>query len=365
MKTYIFSHSPRLTLQIIFRVILGGYILGLVVYLLMRISLGGLFWWLALLNDFAVVLFLPLPLVVILCILFRFRWLVIIGFGLALIISFWFAPYFIPKTRVSSGGSVLSVVTFNVWGQNSRLDDVQIWLRGIAADVVVIQEIPERYAIYGIPELDDIYPYQRSQPTSERLWGNLLLSRYPILSEDRLPGEGIPAQHRFTIEFDEQLVAIYNVLAIYNVHLAMPIGNSSRSPVKLENFIVNTALSYDHSTRNSEIESLLLLLQNEPHPFIVAGDFNMSEQSVIYSEIAKNMGDAFREAGSGWGGSWPISIVDDLPAFMPPLIRVDYIWHSKHFWTLEAYKGPQLGSDHLPFYASFELKNETQHFSKN
>ena len=179
-----------------------------------------------------------------------------------------------------------------------------------------------------------------------------MLSRYPVLSVEELPGDGVPAQQRFTIDFEEQIVAVYNV------HLAMPIGNSSRLPQFGENFILQTALSYNNSTRNAEITRLLERLETEPYPFVVTGDFNMSEQAAIYSEIANCMGDAFREAGVGWGGSWPVSIVDELPAFIPPLLRVDYIWHSAHFRSVEAYQGPKMGSDHLPFYATLELQTE-------
>jgi endonuclease/exonuclease/phosphatase (EEP) superfamily protein YafD len=358
MRTFISPQSLRFAFKKFFCVLLGAYILGLICYLLLRITWGETFWWLALLNDFVVGLIFPLPIVIVLSILFRFRWILVFGLSLVLVLSFWFVPYFLPKSIIPKGDPLFSVITFNVWGQNSRLEDVHSWLRLQDADIVLIQEIPETYATHGIPDLEDIYPFQVSQPTSERMWGNLLLSQHPILSEELLPGDGVPAQQRFTIDF------YGNVVAIYNVHLAMPIGNSSRSPIAFENFILDTAFRYNHSARNSEIKRILKLVQNEPYPFVVAGDFNMSEQSMIYSEIANTMGDAFREAGSGWGGSWPNSVVNEIPAFMPPLLRVDYIWYSKHFLVLESFKGPQLGSDHLPFYAIFEFQNDIQHFPK-
>ena len=134
----------------------------------------------------------------------------------------------------------------------------------------------------------------------------------------------------------------------------MPTGEP-RLPQLADHYILQTILSYDDSAHNAEIKRLLAQLETELYPFIVAGDFNMSEHAVMYNEVAESMDDAFRKAGTGWGGSWPISVVEDLPASVPPLLRVDYIWHSAHFRGVKACRGPELGSDHMPFYAMLEF----------
>ena len=339
-------------LKTLFVALSGAYLLGVVLYLGLRLVCGGRFWWLALLNDFAMLLFLLLPIVLLLGGVFRLRWVLKGGLALGLLGGWWFGSYFLPHSKVVSTASILHVVTFNVWGHNAHLAALQAWLRDLDADVVLMQEVPEQYATDGIPELVDLYPYQVAQPPAERWWGNLLLSRYPILSMERLPGNGVPAQQRFVIDFNDQSVAVYNV------HLAMPVRDSSRFPPLKGSFILDVALRYDASARDTEIRQLLELLETEPYPFIVAGDFNMSEQAVIYKEVAVMMKDAFREAGVGWGGSWPVSVVDELPKFLPPLLRVDYIWYSVHFRAIEAHRGPKLGSDHLPFFAVLELQTE-------
>ncbi len=337
-------------LKAVFITLSGTYLLGVLLYLGLRFVFGGRFWWLALLNDFAMLLFLPLPIVLLFGGVFRLRWVLRVGLGLGLLGGLWFGPYFLPRSKVVSTASTLQIVTFNVWGHNAQLAAVQAWLRELDADVVLLQEVPEHYATDGIPELVDLYPYQVTQPPAERWWGNLLLSRYPILSMERLPGDGVPAQQRFVIDFNDQIVAVYNV------HLAMPVRDSSRFPFLKGGFILDVALRYDASARDAEIRRLLELLETETYPFIVAGDFNMSEQAVIYKEVAALMKDAFREAAVGWGGSWPVSVVDALPEFLPPLLRVDYIWYGAHFRAIEAHRGPKLGSDHLPFFAVLELQ---------
>jgi vancomycin resistance protein VanJ len=329
----------------------GGYLLGLVLYLLLRVTIADQFWWLALLNDFAPVVFLPLPFALLMTCIVRGRYLIVLALVHSLVACLWFGPRFLPKYSAHDGNFALNVVTFNVWGNNAQLKDVQEWFREVKADVILLQEIPEQYANHQIPELADLYPYQVSQSTATRWWGNLFLSRYPILSVENLPGDGVPAQQRFTIEVDGQ------ILAIYNVHFAMPIG-APRLPQLKDHYVLQTALSYNNSARNAEIVRLLSRLETEPHPYVVAGDFNMSEDAVVYGKIADVMRDAYREGSGGWGGTWPISVVDELPRFIPPLLRVDYIWYSENFRVVEAQVGPRLGSDHLPLFARLELSSD-------
>jgi endonuclease/exonuclease/phosphatase (EEP) superfamily protein YafD len=42
---------------------------------------------------------------------------------------------------------------------------------------------------------------------------------------------------------------------------------------------------------------------------------------------------------------------------MPPLVRIDYVWHSDDFHAVEAALGPYLGSDHLPVTAALALES--------
>jgi endonuclease/exonuclease/phosphatase (EEP) superfamily protein YafD len=41
--------------------------------------------------------------------------------------------------------------------------------------------------------------------------------------------------------------------------------------------------------------------------------------------------------------------------FIPPLVRIDYIWHSAGLRALQAWQGPAIGSDHLPLQALLEF----------
>ena len=107
-------------------------------------------------------------------------------------------------------------------------------------------------------------------------------------------------------------------------------------------------LTYDETRRNAQIEVLLDVVEAETIPYIVAGDLNMSQHSIIYSSLAVEMTDTFRETGVGLGATWPTTLLG-------PALRLDYIWVSDRFYVLGTERSPNLGSDHLAVIAGLEL----------
>jgi endonuclease/exonuclease/phosphatase family metal-dependent hydrolase len=264
---------------------------------------------------------------------------------------FWLGLQYLPKNQSAASSTMLKIVTFNVWGDNRRLNDVQAWLLDVSADVVMLQEIPESYAKGGLSVFEDIYPYQYVQDTNIRVWGNAILSRFPFVQTENfdLEGDGTPSHQRVVINLGDKTVALYNI------HLLMPLGEKAHFDLGIDNPYLHMALKYDDNLRNQQIARLLSYIDSEPNPFVMAGDFNTSAQSVTYNTLAAQMRDSFHEAGMGLGGSWPIAVSGELPEFFPALFRIDYIWHSDHFQTISAHVGPKLGSDHLPVFATMNL----------
>jgi vancomycin resistance protein VanJ len=84
-------------------------------------------------------------------------------------------------------------------------------------------------------------------------------------------------------------------------------------------------------------------------PVLVLCDCNMLDTSAAYVEMAAVFTDSFRE--SGWG-SGHTSISPYLPF---PYQRIDYIWHSGEFISVNAYVGENQSSDHYPVIATFSL----------
>ncbi|MBZ0297772.1 MAG: endonuclease/exonuclease/phosphatase family protein [Anaerolineae bacterium] len=332
-------------------IMLSFYGLALASYVVLRVLIGDNIWWLAWLNNFAPYYFLPLFISLPLALWLHLKRLSRLYFMLLVIAAIWLTPRFIHSNTLftsDAAEALLSVITFNVWGDNQEVENVITWLRDVNADVVLLQEIPPIWAGEGIPELDNLYPYQISQ---SRMWGDMSLSRYPITSYEQYElRDGIAVQDRIEIEWNKQRVAIYNI------HILMPLRDTPRFTLPINQPYLNMLLKYDDTNRNRQIDQLLTILETERNPFVVAGDFNMSDNTVKYGEVAAQLDDAFREAGFGIGATWPYNEIAGFPAFVPPLLRIDYIWHSDEFRAVRATTGPQLGSDHYPVVASLKLQ---------
>ena len=88
-------------------------------------------------------------------------------------------------------------------------------------------------------------------------------------------------------------------------------------------------------------------------PIILMGDFNLTDQTRHYSQITRTLTDVYREAGWGLGHTFPAG--GFYPRVPLPLIRIDYIFHSRELAGLEARTGDSVGSDHIPVIARLSL----------
>lgn len=319
--------------------------------LLLRVVFGDRFWWLSLLNTFSHLLFVPLLILLPLAVLLRTRGAALSLIPLALVGGLWYAPYYLPKVLVEPEGDTLHVLTANVWGGNQETEQLEVWLRRVNADVVLLQELHFDFADNPFPGLRDLYPYRMARPVRQQWDGSLTLSRYPIVSEHFVDLQMVHSlqPYRAVIETSDQQ------FAVYNVHLRFPIA-LPRFDLPVANAYVRLALGYDDRIRNEQISRLIDHLKGEELPYIVGGDFNTSDQTPTYQQLAAQMTDAFREGGYGFGGTWPVVAArGGLPGIVPPLLRIDYVWHSHHFRTASAWRGEPIGSDHMPVHAVLEL----------
>ena len=334
--------------------LLWAYAFVLMGYLGLRAVVGDGLWWLSWLNNFAPYYFLPLIFTLPLSFALRLKRSALVHGFLALVATIWLLPRFLDTpfqrvARLNESERALTVVTFNIRGDNPQLDSFFSWLRSTNADIVLLQETPASWTHDGIPQLLDPYPYQVSLPIGAGQWGEVILSRQPIVGHERYRVQGFP-HDRIEIEWAGERIAIYNV------HMVIPQRATARLTQRFYRNYLNMILKYDDSIRNDQIDELLALLANERLPFIAAGDFNTSDNAVAYERIAARLRDSFREGGRGMGSTWPHARVAGLPSFIPPLIRIDYVWHSDEFQTLTTFVGPPLGSDHLPVIANLVLR---------
>lgn len=338
----------------VFRAILAALIainvLILLLYIGLRLGVSDQLWWLALLNNFAPYYFFPLPLLAAGAALARLpRRYTLAPLAVLLVGLAWLAPRFLPtgSAAAAAAGPVLKVITFNHWMEHPDLEAIGEWLEAEAADVVVLQQAYRRLSSL----VEEDYPYFAFDGPRENWSGRLILSRYPIAESEAIPltPERDRGLQRTVIEVRGQPVTIYNV------HLSQPQREGPRFRIGRLRFPLSFIAQYDEVERNTQIRLLLEQIAAETGPTIVAGDFNTSDNAVIYDEMAAVMQDSYRQAASGLGATWPVAKLRGVPGLLPPLLRIDYIWHRGGFHTLSASIGPRLGSDHLPVVATLQL----------
>ena len=118
---------------------------------------------------------------------------------------------------------------------------------------------------------------------------------------------------------------------------------------------------YKYGLRSPEIQDLVQRVDRETLPVIVAGDFNMTDETQDYDRVQKVMQDSFRKSGWGFGFTWPqgwelkFLVKRSNWRLNYPVCRIDYIWYSKHWGAKSSSVLEATESDHLPIAAELFL----------
>lgn len=264
----------------------------------------------------------------------------------------WFGVYFIPKYPPQMERD-LRVVTLNVGDFNTSLEETAYWLQRADADLVLLQELPSTWASEPIDALTGLYLYQFVQSADHFKYGNAILSRYPILHAENIH---LDENDRFV---QQRAVVSFNgrEIVVYNIHFEPVLGDTPRfQPRQFYSPVLWMILAYDNTRRDEQFQQIAERVRSETLPTLVGGDFNTSEHTSSYNTLAGVLRDSFREVGMGLGGTWPKGGTFGTPAWLPPLLRIDYLWHNDRLITLAAQVGTPLTSDHLPLTADYALR---------
>lgn len=313
----------------------------LVVYCLIVLALIGLspitgdrFWPVQVfgyVRDFALLLALiPLPIVI-----WRRRKHPVVLQLLCAISLIWMPASATGVPRVAPEGSIeVSVLTLNTGNGLADPAELMSYLQQSGADIIGLQEVsPETAtAIETSPETE--YPYRVAFGLG--IPGKALLSKYPIVDHQLLDSNPERPDLLAT-------VAINGTLSTVIVAHPPPPHLTASGVVS-------------RPGGDEQFAALVDTISGTNGPLLVLGDLNLTEHHDRYDHL-KSLGlvDAFAESGNGPGYTYParMSALDDVSqtlgdAPMLPLLRIDYIWGSSHWYPIETWVGDDAGSDHLP-----------------
>jgi vancomycin resistance protein VanJ len=179
--------------------------------------------------------------------------------------------------------------------------------------------------------------------------GTCLFSRFPIAEEDRRPradvwargGSGAIALYRI----DREVGSFY----LMNVHLA-----TVREGLNgFRKFLFGGRATMKESIELRDWESSLALewSHRAKGPLIVAGDFNLPEESAIFKEHWGSFGNAFDACGRGFGYS-----KETVVRHVEFGTRIDHVLFDDHWECHDAHLAPPIGSDHRGMIAVLSLR---------
>lgn len=229
----------------------------------------------------------------------------------------------------------LTVLTYNTGLGLATAEGLAEALLAEGADIVGLQELDERLAHLG-DLVRDVYPHQTLHPLG-------------------IPGKGILSRFPLT---DAALLELMPGRPDLRATAQTPAGPAAVLVAHPPPFRVAPRRRPENALAQQQVRTLAAAASAGP-PAILLGDFNRVPGQETHRVLtAAGLVDAFAAAGRGWGGTLPTRLfgwaqrghrLGEVP--LPPLLRVDYIWHTRHFETVAAWTGPHAGSDHLPVIA--------------
>ncbi|MEP7191021.1 MAG: endonuclease/exonuclease/phosphatase family protein [Roseiflexaceae bacterium] len=308
---------------------LGWIYIGLIaLWLVLRAIFFDQIWWLALLNTFAIYLFVPLPLM-LLGSLWRRQSALVVGLAILTVIFFaQFGALVLPKPpSVQTGDASITVMTFNVLTSNKDTDALVQAIHAGQPDILGMQELTSGKRAALSAALNNELPYHTFD--SPNSFGNVgLMTRFPI--EIARP-----------ITLPTAQPALYARLLVHSQRIHVFVAHLTPNHLfKNPAIDLETATSYAFARRAAEIAFLHEAIHSVGEPALLLCDCNLTDTSQAHAELSSFLSDSFREAG------WGLRNTND--AISLPLQRIDYVWYSAGLVAIAAEVGQAGGSDHLP-----------------
>lgn len=306
-------------------------------------------WWVG-----SMVVYLPrfpwaIPAVILLPISLRMAWkfsfvnlaalLLIAGPVMNFQTGGWFRP------AIDHDAYRLTVVSCNVQSFRPDFPKVINELHRIDPDVVLFQE-----AFEGHPLLASFFEGWNVHSVDEYL----IASKLPLKFIDT----------GYVHSFERVTVAWYEVetpqgpVALFNIHQTSP--RRSLRKLKPWSFVTGAGVEIvNEETTLREVEALktrqLTLQKAKGQPAIMAGDFNMPNDSSLFQTHWGDLQDAYARASVGYGYTSPCHVSKSLWPENSPWAQVDHILATHHWQIERCWIGKSDGSDHRLMAAQLRL----------
>ena len=323
----------------------GAYGLGVTVLLLLKFIAGSAWSPVEAFSSFLPVVLLPALILGPLCLLRR-RWRLAASLAAA-IVTFvvGYGGSFMPRGDAAPSATGLRFMTYNLHAETLQLEPMLALIRESKADLVALQELSPEMAQAIEASLATDYPYRALHPSSENpIWGQGVLSRHPIQADE---------YWRIALGHQRVVLDLQGApLTLSNTHPVHP-------------FRLREGELFNSDGHRQEVNVVLSRVENDRGAIIIAGDFNMSDQSSTYLRIRQRFNDAYRESGWGLGFTFPDfsyanAMTVDAPLlsmFIRPMARIDYVFHSAELAARSArVLADSGGSDHRPVLVEFDVQ---------
>jgi len=233
------------------------------------------------------------------------------------------------------------------------------------ADIVCIQEFGISDYSFKMMKKKDItslinkYPYNNLDkfPKASEIYGNAIFSKFPILSEEKVPYKSYAYDGSVVFELDvkgKKVTLINNHLESNKLsqeerddYFKMTQDMNSRS-FDVFTKMMTKRLTPSYKQRALQAQMISKIIDENKNPYIiVCGDFNDTPISYTRHKIKGNLRDAFVDTGCGLG------ITYNRYRF---LFRIDYILYNSNIKAYNCTVGSLSTSDHYPVWCYLQLK---------
>ncbi|MFT4824513.1 MAG: vancomycin resistance protein VanJ [Congregibacter sp.] len=238
-----------------------------------------------------------------------------------------------PATGV--GSPEIKVGTYNVGGGLIHPNAVLEYYRVKELDALLLQETQSF-------RMEAFLPAEFNYECQSRL---CILSHHEVASLEALSRRVLGGWGNYIARFD--LRARGQTIAIYNLHL-----NTARHELELigPSFDFWGKASSRYSNRRLESQIASAMVAQHPTPqrhTLIAGDFNLTVQGLIYRKYWSSWVNVFGEVGNGFGYTKRTRIIG---------ARIDHVLHSNNMVAVHVDVGSSLGGDHRPLTATMTLQ---------